>query len=990
MSALENPIYRFRGFELEPAERRLSEAGKSIALTPKVFDTLVLLVERAGHVVSKDELMKLLWPRGYVDESNLTKHIWFIRRALGDGEHDSRFIETVPKLGYRFIAPVTLGSATLSLPSPLSAPAAGAIEPEPVLPSTGLPAAPGAERAGTVVSPPTAAPAGRRASQVRWVAAALATALVALVIGWRLVSPPKRASLTGHLGKTVAFVGFSNLSRNAKDAWVAPALSEMLGAELSVADNVQVVPDELVRDAASDLSPPATGGYSAQSLARLRQRLDADYVISGSYLVTGSAEDASLRVDVALQDARTGALVASVSNESAVPGLILLVRRAGATLRGRLGAHSPDAETLSLVANAQPPSVDVARRVGFALDALQHYDAARARDELLEAIAEAPGYAPAYTYLAQAWSALGYRDKALAAAEQAAQHAANLPPEQRLQTEAVVDAEHADWVKAAKAWQALAQMKPLNAEYRLRGIDAQVATGATGAAQATLHELQRLPGAAADPRVQLAAARIASALDDAKGAEQHAANALQLAQQHDTVGLIADAQLALGGARTHLNKNEEARTDLVASIGAYRTIRNPRGEAAARTDLAQALGNLSRNQEAREEYQRAMALDQSIGDLAGVAGVYRNLCSMLWLQGDRDGAQAAARHALELGRETGDLSMQSWTLQALATIASDDEATDEVLSEYREVVTLNERTGHEIAWPLTNVADLQRMRGELDAARATCARAQVQAAPLTDPQFAVFSGFTCALIESDRGNAAAARAGFEEVIRRVGKGGDTSYRNNSLMMLAQLDMDDGRWSAARERLQQASRGFAAAEERTGEADAEAMLALCEQALGNPAERNQALQRARALRQSITSRQEVYVVDIALARLSDPAQSDTTAATDKLLALASDAEHRHFIGWALEAKLGAWELLRVRDAATADALRAEIEATARERGFGRILKLLRRRDGASVEPRASHEVLCGTPFETFEPRLGTGAESCRAHGTTSAAAPPTPA
>ena len=59
----------------------------------------------------------------------------------------------------------------------------------------------------------------------------------------------KRASLTAHRGRTVAFVGFSNLSRNAKDAWLAPALSEMLGAELSVADNLQVVPDELVRDA---------------------------------------------------------------------------------------------------------------------------------------------------------------------------------------------------------------------------------------------------------------------------------------------------------------------------------------------------------------------------------------------------------------------------------------------------------------------------------------------------------------------------------------------------------------------------------------------------------------------------------------------------------------------------------------------------------------------------------------------------------------------
>jgi eukaryotic-like serine/threonine-protein kinase len=770
-------------------------------------------------------------------------------------------------------------------------------------------------------------------------------------LGWWLVSAPQSARLTAHQGRTVAFVGFSNLSRNPKDAWLAPALSEMLGAELSVADNLQVVPDELVRDAGSDLPAPATGGYSAQTLARLHQRLDADYVISGSYLISGTAEDAPLRVDVALQDTRTGALVASVSNESEIPGLVALVRRAGATLRSKLGAHSADTETVRLVANAQPPSVDVARRLGFALDALQHYDAARARDELLEAVAEAPGYAPAYTYLAQAWSALGYRDKALAAAEQAAQHAANLPPEQRLQTDAVVDAEHADWTKAAAAWQALVQMKPLNAEYRLQSIDAQIAAGATAAAQATLRELQRLPGAATDPRVELAAARIAGALDDPKGAEQHAADALQLAQQHDAVGLIADAQLALGGARTHLNKNEEARTGLTASIAAYRAIRNPRGEAAARTTLARALEYLSSNDEAREEYQRAMSLDQSVGDLAGVADVYRKLSSMLWLQGDRDGAQTAARHALELGRETGDLSTQSWSLQALATIVSDDEASDEVLSEYREVVALNERAGHQIAWPLTDVADVQRMRGELDAARTTCARAQVQAAPLSDPQFAIFSGFTCALIESDRGNADAARAGFAEVIRRVGTGGDMSYRDNSQMMLAQLDMDDGRWSAARERLQQASRGFAAAEERTGEADAEAMLALCEQALGNTAGRNQALERARVLRQSITSRQEVYVVDIALARLSDAAQSDTTVAAKKLTALASDAERRHFIGWALEAKLAAWELLRVRDAGAADALRAEIEKTAREHGFGRIMKLLRRRDGASIEPRA---------------------------------------
>ena len=929
MSELEKPVFRFAGFVLEPAERRLSEAGKPIALTPKVFDTLVLLVERAGHVVSKDELMKLLWPRGYVDESNLTKHIWLIRRALGDGEHDSRFIETVPKAGYRFIAPVASQAA-----APLS-----------------VPPLPGPEPAATTAQPASAvAPAAAtppRLPESRGVRVSVAAVFVLLLLGlgWWLAFGPHGASSSAHRGHTIALVGFSNLSRNPKDAWLAPALSEMLGAELSVADNLQVVPDELVRDASSDLSAPAAGGYSAQTLARLRQRLDADYAVSGSYMVAGASDNAPLRVDIALQDTRTGALVASVSDQSGLSGLIGLATQAGATLRGKLGARIPDAQTLGLVANVQPPNLDVARRLGFALDALQHYDAARARDELLEAVAEAPGYAPAYAYLSQAWSALGYRDKALAAAEQAAQRASNLPPEQRLQTEAVVASARAEWSKAAAAWLALIRLRPASTEYRLQAIDAQIAAGAIPGAQATLHELERLPEAADDPRLELAAGRVAAALDDARGSEQHAAAALQVAQRHDAVGLIADAQLALAGARTHLNRNEQARASLLAAIAAYRSIRNPRGEAGARTDLAQALSNLTRNQEAREEFQRAMELYRSIGDFAGIAAVYRDLCSMLWVAGDRDGAQAAARNSLGLAREIGDLSLQAWTLQALATIAADEAASDEVLSEYREVVALAARAGHQNSWGLANIADVQRMRGELDAARETCARAMAEAAPLTDPQFAVFAGFVCASIESDRGNAAAARAGFEEVIRRVGSGGDNTYRDNSQMELAQLDMDEGRWTAARERLQPASRGFAAAEERTGEADAEAMLALCAQALGDTAARDKALERARTLRHSMTTRQEVYVVDIALARL-DGTSSAGPKPTERLLALAADAEQRHWLGWALEAKLAAWELLHAEHASGADALRRDIESTARHHGFGRILRLLARNEGGT--------------------------------------------
>jgi DNA-binding winged helix-turn-helix (wHTH) protein/tetratricopeptide (TPR) repeat protein len=939
MSALRNCVYRFGDFELEPTERRLLDAGKPVGLTPKVFDTLVLLVERAGHVVSKDELMRVLWPRGYVDESNLTKHIWLIRRALGDGGNGSRFIETVPKLGYRFVATVTSDARPAPAPpTVLAAAAATASQPQPAPDSVDV----------LVLGPHAPQTPGARGSF--WVLpVGLAITLLVLAVAWRLTSAPKSPMPASRHGHTVALVGFSNLSGNAKDVWLSPALTEMLGTELNVAEDLQVVPDELVRNAGTDLVPPAAGGYAPATLARLRQRVGADYVVSGSYLVSGSSDDAPLRVDIALQDTRDGSLVASVSNQSGVSGLIALVAKSGATLRGKLGIK-PAAKALGVVAATQPPSIDVARRMGFALDALHHYDAARARDELLEAIAEAPGYTPAYTLLAEAWSALGYRDKALAAAEQAARSAATLPPEQRLQTEAVVESARSDWGKAAAAWQALVHLKPLDPEYRLRWIDSQIAAGAVAAAQGTLRDLQRLPDMNGDPRVELAASRIAGALDDAKGSARHASNALREARQRDAAGLIADAQVALAGARMHLNQNEEARAGLTEAIGDYRSIRNPRGEAVARRNLALALSNLNRAQDAREEYQRALALEQSIGDVGGVANVYRDLCSMLWVSGDRDGAQTAARRSLELARETGDLRLQAWTLRALATIASDEAASDEVLSDYREVIALNERSGDRggHVWSLASYADVERMRGNLAEARAICAQSYAEALTLSDPQFAVYSGFTCALIDVDQGKVEAARAALKEVARRVGSGGDMTYLDDTRMTLAQLEMDEGHWSAAQEQLREASRSFAAAEAQTGEADAQALLALCAQALGESAERDAAAGRARKLRESITSKQEVYVVDIALARLGGRTQTDS-AATDKLLALAADAERRQWLGWSLEAKTAAWELLQARAASTADRLRGDIESSARQHGFGRILKLLRRPDGTRPVP-----------------------------------------
>jgi DNA-binding winged helix-turn-helix (wHTH) protein/Tol biopolymer transport system component len=106
MSLQTKKFYEFADFRLDLSEKILLHDGKTIPLTPKVFDTLQILVENAGHLLEKDFLMKTIWQDRFVEESNLTFNIKMLRKALGDSAANPKFIETVPKRGYRFITDV--------------------------------------------------------------------------------------------------------------------------------------------------------------------------------------------------------------------------------------------------------------------------------------------------------------------------------------------------------------------------------------------------------------------------------------------------------------------------------------------------------------------------------------------------------------------------------------------------------------------------------------------------------------------------------------------------------------------------------------------------------------------------------------------------------------------------------------------------------------------------------------------------------------------
>src|SRR5215213_3652183 len=101
-------FYEFSDFRLDLTNKVLVRNGENIPITRKMFETLFVLVENADRLMEKDELMQRIWHDRYVEESNLTFNIKMLRKALGDEAAHPRFIETVPRRGYRFIAKVRL------------------------------------------------------------------------------------------------------------------------------------------------------------------------------------------------------------------------------------------------------------------------------------------------------------------------------------------------------------------------------------------------------------------------------------------------------------------------------------------------------------------------------------------------------------------------------------------------------------------------------------------------------------------------------------------------------------------------------------------------------------------------------------------------------------------------------------------------------------------------------------------------------------------
>ena len=287
MSASIKSTFSFGEFELDPLERRLLRAGESIALTPKVFDTLVFLVERAGRLVSKEELIQGVWPRGFVEESNLSKNIWLIRRALGEGDQGAEFVETIPRIGYRFVAPVIRVPAVAATP-----------QTSPAIASEGRRAGygrPGGLALSGLVTKVLLQSRRGRTKRVS-IAAAMLVAIGAVVaLGMHYRSWNRKAAQPATVAiadRSIAVLPFADMSEKKDQEYFADGMAEQIIDLLVKTPGLKVV---------SRTSSFQFKGKTGD-LRRIGTELGVAYVLQGSVRKSGD----HLRVTAQLIDSRDG------------------------------------------------------------------------------------------------------------------------------------------------------------------------------------------------------------------------------------------------------------------------------------------------------------------------------------------------------------------------------------------------------------------------------------------------------------------------------------------------------------------------------------------------------------------------------------------------------------------------------------------------------------------------------------------------------------
>jgi len=651
--------------------------------------------------------------------------------------------------------------------------------------------------------------------------------------------------------RSVAVLGFRNLSGQSDNAWLSTALAEMLTTELAAGEQLRTIPGENVARMKRDLSLPEADSFSSETLARIRKHLGSDLVVLGTFLESGN----QIRLDFRLQDAVAGQTIASFSENGQPSELLDLVSRTGANLRQKLAINEVTPEQSSAVRASLPTNPEAARLYVQGLEKLRVFEALAARDLLQQAVAADPNHALAHSALSAAWSALGYDAKARDEAERAFDLSENLSREDRLSIEGRYRSVTRDWAKATENYRALWNFFPDNLEYGLRLASVQTSGGQGKDALVTVDQMRRLPPPTGDDaRIDMAEAHAAEALGDFQRQLQAAGRAAEKGKAQGARLAVAEAFSVQGWAHERLGHLDQAAAlikqaeDLYFTAGDRRAAANmvalrgtvlyDRGDFEGDLQAAQealkvfreigAQGNVARSlneignvfyetgklEAAEDYYNQSLKIHREIDDRRGVAGALGNLANVYDSMGHLTLALQKQKEGLQAFRDVGDRRGEASTLNNLGNVLAELGDLQNARKSYQQSLAVQEQIGYKRgrAFSLLGLADLFREEDKLQDARNAAEEALTLRKAISDENNMAVSKLQIADIALDEGklpeaeslareaaatferlkvvqSAAVTNALLAEVLLTMGKAGEAETTAQHALSLAQQAAD---------------------------------------------------------------------------------------------------------------------------------------------------------------------------------------------------------
>lgn len=386
-------FYRFGPFRLDPVNRLLFQDDAFVSLTLKAFDTLLLLVENHGSVVSKEAMLKSVWPDAFVDENSIAQNISLLRKLFADANGSAEYIATIPRRGYRFVAPVLELTETESAADPM--------------------------RVSDSSPPQTAAPA-RRIPLLRFVLLALIA--LAGTVGYFAVAHYRHKSAASPTQATLAVLPFVNLTGDPEQEYFSDGLTEEMITQLGRANPQQLA---VIARTSSMAYKHAT-----KTVEQIGRELGANYVLEGS--VRGTA--GHMRFTVQLIRVRDQIHLWTRAYDRAAADVLAAQSDVSHAVAEEVEFVLAPRALPSDKAAVGPEVYDLYLQGRFHWNKRTREGLAKGIDYFRQAIARDSAYAPAYAGLAdclflQIWISELPREQVIPPAKAAARRAIELDPD---------------------------------------------------------------------------------------------------------------------------------------------------------------------------------------------------------------------------------------------------------------------------------------------------------------------------------------------------------------------------------------------------------------------------------------------------------------------------------------------------------------------------------------------------------------------------------